>query len=201
MTVTYQVTVLADGERGDNILTNVVTPDVPPYVCDDSDPDCDPFVPPSTEHPVGQLAVDKTVDPESGTSVDAGRVVTYTLSFESVGAAASAVDKVDDLSDVLDDAELVAGSITTSNAALTAELQGTDLVVTGSVGAGETYTVTYSVTVSAFADRRITSLRTSCRIRMDRVVSRTAPIRRTRSVISSSRRPRMRPRACRRAMW
>ncbi|PRB60660.1 LPXTG cell wall anchor domain-containing protein [Microbacterium sp. MYb45] len=153
VTVTYQVTVLADGERGDNILTNVVTPDVPPYVCGDTDPDCDPFVPPSTEHPVGQLAVDKTVDPESGTAVDVGQVVTYTLTFESVGAAASTVDKVDDLSDVLDDAALVAGSITPSNAALTAELQGTDLVVTGSIPAGATYTVTYSVTVSAFADQ------------------------------------------------
>ena len=153
VTVTYQVTVRADGERGDNVLTNVLTPDVPPYVCDDSDPDCDPFVPPSTEHPVGQLAVDKTVDPESGTSVDPGQVVAYTLTFESVGAAASTVDKVDDLSDVLDDAELVAGSITTSDAALTAELQGTDLVVTGSVPAGATYTVSYSVTVDAFADQ------------------------------------------------
>ncbi|MDF2558976.1 MAG: hypothetical protein K0R99_422 [Microbacterium sp.] len=153
VTVTYQVTVLPDGDRGDNVLTNVLTPDLPPYVCDDSDPDCEPFVPPSTEHPVGQLTVDKTVDPESGTAVDAGQVVTYTLSFASVGAAASTVDKVDDLSDVLDDATLVAGSITTSNAALSAELQGTDLVLTGSVPAGATYTVTYSVTVSAFADQ------------------------------------------------
>ncbi len=86
----------------------MLTPDVPPYVCGDTDPDCDPFVPPSTEHPVGQLAVDKTVDPASGTAVDVGQVVTYTLTFESVGAAASTVDKVDDLSDVLDDAALVA---------------------------------------------------------------------------------------------
>ena len=63
------------------------------------------------------------------------------------------MDKVDDLSDVLDDAELVAGSITTSNPGLTAELQGTDLIVTGSVAVGETYTVSYSVTVDAFADQ------------------------------------------------
>ncbi|MDF2506990.1 MAG: hypothetical protein K0Q52_849, partial [Microbacterium sp.] len=153
VTVTYQVTVLPDGERGDNVLTNVLTPDVPPYVCDDGDPDCEPFVPPSTVHPVGQLSVDKSVDPATGTAVDVGQVVTYTLSFGSVGAAAAAVDKVDDLSDVLDDAALVAGSITASNPALTAVLQGTDLVITGSIPAGATYTVTYSVTVSAFADQ------------------------------------------------
>ncbi|MFP3813463.1 hypothetical protein, partial [Bacillus sp. SIMBA_005] len=50
VTVTYQVTVLPDGDRGDNILANVLTPDAPPYVCADGDPDCDPFVPPGTDH-------------------------------------------------------------------------------------------------------------------------------------------------------
>ena len=36
-----------------------------------------------------------------------GQVLTYTLTFENVGPVAAAVDTTDDLSGVLDDAQLV----------------------------------------------------------------------------------------------
>ncbi|MGM7699089.1 GEVED domain-containing protein [Microbacterium sp. A84] len=152
-TVTYQVTIGADGDRGNNIAGNVLTPDLPTYVCEEGNEECVPPPPPETVHLIDELRMDKSVDPESGTNVYAGQQVTYTLSFEAIGQAPSAVDALDNLSDVLDDATLVDGSIVTSNEALTATLDGAELRITGEVPAGETYTVSYTVIVNAFADQ------------------------------------------------
>ena len=93
----------------------------------------------------------KSVSPASGTPVEVGDVLTYTLTFDnSLGAAAATVDATDDLSGVLDDATL--GTITDGNG-LTATATGTSLHVAGSVPAGATRTVTYQVTVKAFAQQ------------------------------------------------
>ncbi len=100
VTITYTATY--DSAAGDNILYNLVC--IPTDETAAGQDDCA-----SVRIPAAELVIDKTVDPESGTAVDAGQVVTYTLSFASVGEAAAAVDKVDDLSDVLDDAELCRG--------------------------------------------------------------------------------------------
>ena len=93
----------------------------------------------------------KSVDPASGTSVDVGQVLTYTLTFENVGPVAADVDTSDDLSDVLDDAQLIGAPV--AGAGLTATIAGTDLEITGSVPAGQTRTVTYQVGVRAWADQ------------------------------------------------
>ncbi|MBT2484394.1 MULTISPECIES: LPXTG cell wall anchor domain-containing protein [unclassified Microbacterium] len=149
VTVTYQVTVLPDGERGDNFLTNVVTSDTPPYECDPADTDCDPFPPPTTEHQIGELDDWKTVDPASGSTVRAGQVVTYTLHFENTGEAPVSVDREDVLTKVLDDAT-VTSQPASSDAALTpSAVEGERFSITGSLAAGQVVTVTYQVTVNA----------------------------------------------------
>ena len=93
----------------------------------------------------------KSVDPASGTSVDVGQVLTYTLSFENVGPIAAAVDTSDDLSDVLDDAQLVGTPV--AGPGLTAAVAGDQLEITGSVPAGQTRTVTYQVQVRPWVDQ------------------------------------------------
>ena len=99
--------------------------------------------------PGSALRHHKSVNPASGTSVDAGQVLTYTLTFENVGSAAAVVDATDDLSDVLDDAQLVGAPV--AGAGLTATVVGTDLEITGNVAAGQTRTVTYQVQVRPWA--------------------------------------------------
>ncbi|PJJ56830.1 hypothetical protein CLV56_1043 [Mumia flava] len=79
--------------------------------------------------PVSTWTVVKSSDPPSGTEVEPGDVVTYTLDARLLsGSGASDVVISDDLSDVLDDATLVAGSIDAG--AGTARLRGTTLTWT-----------------------------------------------------------------------
>ena len=101
--------------------------------------------------PGSGLRHDKSVSPASGTPVEVGQVLTYTLTFENVGPVAADVDTSDDLSDVLDDAQLV--GTPSAGAGLTAAVVGTQLEITGSVPAGQTRTVTYQVRVRAWADQ------------------------------------------------
>ena len=54
----------------------------------------------------------KSVSPASGTAVEVGDVLTYTLTFTNPGAVPPTSNTSDDLSDVLDDATLDAGSVT-----------------------------------------------------------------------------------------
>jgi uncharacterized repeat protein (TIGR01451 family)/fimbrial isopeptide formation D2 family protein len=150
LTVTYQVTVLPDGQRGDNVLPNVNIPDVPPVVppvgCEDCPP---PFVPPATEHRVAEIVDSKTVDPGSSASIRPGQELTYTLTFENIGAASGTVDRVDDLTHVLDDADVTAAP-TASDATLSvSEIADARFAVTGELEAGQKVTVTYTVTVKA----------------------------------------------------
>ena len=91
----------------------------------------------------------KSVDPASGTAVQVGQVLTYTLTFENVGPVPATVASSDDLSNVLDDAQLVGAPI--AGAGLTATVNGNQLDVTGSVPAGATRTVTYQVEVRPWA--------------------------------------------------
>ncbi len=138
--VTYSVTVRADGERGDHLLTNAVvrTGDDPPDECAPDSTTC-------TENPVPYLRDDKSVDPASGTPVVAGQELTYTLTFTNDGRAPAAVNRADDLTQVLDDATLVRGPTTTGT--VTATLTGARLAVTGTLAPGTSATVTYGVRV------------------------------------------------------
>ena len=81
-------------------------------------------------------------------------MLTYTLTFDNTaGQAAATVDTTDDLSAVLDDATLDAGSITAGAGLTAVPRRATSLNVTGTVPAGATRTVTYQVTVKPFAQQ------------------------------------------------
>lgn len=145
-TVTYTVTVRPDDARGDHLLGNVVarTGDEPPAGCAAGSTNC-------TEHPVPHLRDAKAADPASGTPLVGGQEVTYTLTFTNDGRAPAGVDRVDDLSHVLDDAEPVGGPTATGD--LVATLTGTRLTITGTLAPAATATVTYTVRVLP-AERR-----------------------------------------------
>lgn len=146
VTVTYQVTVNADGERGDNQLTNALVPDVPPCAEDDC-------VPPPVIHDVGALAAWKSVDPATNTTVREGDELTYTLHFENTGNGPVAVDREDVLEGVLDDAAVSSGPTPSSDALTVSDIADGRFSITGELAAGATETVTYTVTVKATEDR------------------------------------------------
>ena len=103
--------------------------------------------PPSTGHAVGDLDDWKTVDPASGSPVKAGRQLTYTLHFASVGTGPVTVAREDDLSGVLDDATLVGGPTSSTPALTVTGPTAGRIAVAGSLPAGTRATVTYTVQV------------------------------------------------------
>ncbi len=150
VTVTYTVTIKPYGERGDSVLTNSVVADDPQVTCDDSG-DCTPVDPPRTNTVLGDLHDWKTVDPASGTTIRSGDTATYTLHFHNTGGSPVDVARVDDLTEVLDDADLIDGP-TVSDDALTATRTGARVVVNGTLAAGAEETVTYTVRVQRMAE-------------------------------------------------
>ena len=151
VTVSYTVTVNPDGERGDDRLGNFLVDagEEPPATCEPADAeraDC-------TINHVSNVVASKSSDPASGTKLAQGEAVTYTLTFENVStnpdAAAAAIDYTDHLGDVLDDATLTNGPVS-SDAAVTATRSGNTIRVTGAVASGDTVTVTYTVVVKAY---------------------------------------------------
>lgn len=107
-----------------------------------------------TELKMPAFEVSKTSDPETGTIVNSGQEVQYTLTFKNVGFARGALAYTDILTGVLDDAELLAGGtygangIRVSNTAVSAVL-GADkkLQLRGVLNPGSTVTVNYTVRV------------------------------------------------------
>ncbi|WP_169515720.1 DUF11 domain-containing protein [Glaciibacter superstes] len=147
VTVTYQVTVTV-WLHGDNDLANVLIPDVP-QLCEDGE-----LCPgPGTEHPVGDLDDWKSVDPASGTTVQPGIVMTYTLHFKNTGKALVDVARDDDLSAVLDDVDLTVDPASSDAALSVSPVTDGRFSVTGSLDAGQAVTVTYTVTVKADGER------------------------------------------------
>ncbi|MFC8930429.1 isopeptide-forming domain-containing fimbrial protein [Rhodococcus sp. NPDC057135] len=156
-TVTYTAKVKADADRvaanADNTVLNFVVPGTTPPV--DPPEVCDPATQLCTTHPVvsPKIAVVKSSDPVSGSNVVAGQDIKYTLTFSNTGSGAGEVAYFDDLRGLLDDADLVAGSLSAQDP-LAAAMVGSDgFSVTGTLGAGETKTVTYTAKVKADADR------------------------------------------------
>ncbi|PZF86302.1 DUF11 domain-containing protein [Jiangella anatolica] len=141
VTLTYSVTANAVGE-GDDELRNIVTTDDERGVCvpaPDGNPDC------KTDHYQGEYVYSKTSDPEPGSEVEEGEVVTYTVTVEHVGAAPiEDAIVVDDLSQVApvadwnDDATATSGSVSMADEQVT---------WTGDLAVGQVVTITYSVTV------------------------------------------------------
>jgi len=145
-TVSYTVRVLPDGERGDNTLGNVVFPEnTPPgedEVCEDDDPLC-------TVNYVPEIIDSKSVNPEDGSTVQPGAELTYTLEFENIGTGAGSVDRVDDLTHVLDDADVTVAPVASNEALAVSEIEDNRFSITGDLEAGQTVTVTYTVTVKS----------------------------------------------------
>ncbi|WP_114558938.1 DUF7927 domain-containing protein [Desertihabitans aurantiacus] len=144
-TVSYTVTVLPDGERGDNTLANFVVPpgeEVPPpdTVCETGNPLC-------TGNLISEIVDAKSVAPESGTTVVSGEEVTYTLTFENIGTGAGSVDRVDDLTHVLDDADVTVAPTVSDEALSVSEIADNRISITGELAAGQVVTVSYTVTV------------------------------------------------------
>lgn len=146
--VTYEVTVKPVADRGDNKATNfLVNPsDTPPAECGAEDLSC-------TVTPLPAIETAKSSDPESGSTVTAGQDLTYTLTFTNSGEAAGAVDHIDDLSGVLDDADLIGELVVSDGSLGVANLGDGQLAVMGGLDAGQSVTVTYTVTVKADGDR------------------------------------------------
>lgn len=142
-TVTIKYSVKVKTEKfGDGIAKNFVVPkgDNPPTVCEPGSELC-------TEHPIpGKLVTAKSSDPESGSYVEPGSTVKYTLTFKNTGASAVDVKHMDNLRDVLDDATFNASSLV-SGSGLNTKLVGNELQITGEVPAEKTITVTYTVTI------------------------------------------------------
>lgn len=133
-TITYSVTYTGEG---DQILRNLAC--VPADQTLPGAQSCD-----RVQIPGASLSQWKSAQASSDPVV-AGSTITYTLFFDNDGQAPATVDAVDDLTYVLDDAD-----VTTEPAGangLTAVRDGARISVTGSVPVGETATVTYTVTV------------------------------------------------------
>lgn len=95
----------------------------------------------------------KTVDPVSGSTVQPGQAVTYTLHFENTGDADVTVDRDDVLTAVLDDAT-VTGAPTSSDPALSVSaIAEGRFNVSGTLAPGQVVTVTYTVTVNPDGER------------------------------------------------
>ncbi|WP_198663890.1 DUF7927 domain-containing protein [Jiangella endophytica] len=155
VTLTYSVTTTAVGE-GDDQLHNVVT-----SVCEPDDPDCHPgvCVPApdenpncETDHVKGDYVVTKTSDPATGSEVEVGDVITYTVTVTQNGAGAVAeAGFTDDMTQVLDDATYNDDAAASSGPEPTYDEP--TLAWSGPLAVGEVVTVTYSVTVTAEGDR------------------------------------------------
>lgn len=146
VTVTYTVRVLDARLRGDHLLANVLAPAGVP------DPECTNAGVVCTSHPMPSVTVDKSADPAPGTSVTTGEEVTYTLTFRNDGTAPGDVHLVDDLTHVLDDADLVGGPASGSPV-LTVVRDGARLVVDGTLAGGQSAVVTYTVRVLPATER------------------------------------------------
>lgn len=147
VSVSYAVTVRPDGDRGDNLLRNVLAE------TGTDDPQCGDDGVECTEHPIGELDDWKTVDPATGATLRRGQTVTYTLHFENTGSAPVSVSRDDVLTQVLDDADVTAQPQPSSDALAVSAISGGRFTITGTVAPGGTVTVTYTVTVRSDGQR------------------------------------------------
>jgi uncharacterized repeat protein (TIGR01451 family) len=135
VTISYSVTVGAVG-TGDGELTNAVVPDGPGGAC--ADGAC------STTNLLKAFTLEKV---PSSTVANPGDVITYTITASNTGAAdytdAEPATFDDDLSGVLDDADY------NEDATNGAVLSGKVLSWALAIPAGQSVSVTYSVTVNA----------------------------------------------------
>ncbi len=108
-------------------------------------PDC-------TATPVTAVTYTKTVS-ASETPVRAGTELTYTITVANTGGTAVDVLRDDDLTDVLDDADLTGDPASDTASVTVAGPASGILSLRGTLAAGRTATVTYTVTVKDDEDR------------------------------------------------
>lgn len=143
--VTIEYTVTYTGAGDQELINTACVPET------DTLPGAEPCA--TVTVPAGLLDVSKSVDPEDGSTVTAGQQLTYTLTFDSIGTAAATVDWTDDLSAVLDDATVITAPTASSDAVSVSAITNGQFTVTGSIPAGETVTVTYTVQVLPNGER------------------------------------------------
>ncbi|KJL30109.1 hypothetical protein RS83_01251 [Microbacterium oxydans] len=151
-TVTYTVTALPDADRGDSIAANFLlapgeTPPTGP-VCEPTNParpDC-------TVTPITGVTYAKTVE-ASETPVVEGTELAYTITVRNTGATVVDVDRDDSLVDVLDDATLTVDPESDTSSVTVDGPTDDILAIRGTLAAGETARITYTVTVKAVSDR------------------------------------------------
>lgn len=143
--VSYSVTVNAAGELGDGVLNNVITgaPNCPSDVC-------------TTSTPVSIFEVEKTSNPEDGSNVQPGDHITYNVSIHNTGSVALTNFSFDDnLSNVLNNAQLTGSAAVEPSSAGTTNISGTTLSFSGTINAGETVHVSYTVQVNQDAPANV----------------------------------------------
>ncbi|MFC4222822.1 DUF7927 domain-containing protein [Lysinibacter cavernae] len=142
----HDFSVTLDESLGGNVVnTASATADTPVDALD---------APSINSDPAGILVANyvtvKTSDPVSGSSVNGGDIINYTVTVSQVGTAAADAVFTDDLSAVLDDA-----TFNDDAAASTGDVLVIDagLSWSGTLPVGGVATITYSVTVNEAADR------------------------------------------------
>lgn len=154
LVITYQVTVDADGVGG--VLNNHVEAEgevdddtsVTGHCTVTSEDFCE------TTHQTAGYSVAKTATPVSGTEVNQGDTITYSITVRNPGTAPITTAQIsDNLTDVLDNSAFnnASRTATSSVAGNTPSLpvrSGSTLTWSGPLAAGETVTLTYSVTVN-----------------------------------------------------
>ncbi|WP_230108736.1 DUF11 domain-containing protein [Microbacterium foliorum] len=151
-TVTYTVTVLPDDERGDSLASNFL------LAPGETSPPGGECVPTDTEQPnctttpITGVSYTKSVE-ASETPVRTGTELTYTVLVTNTGATTVDVLRDDNLTDVLDDATLT-GDPESDTGSVTVDGPTDDILqIRGTLAAGATAEVTYTVTVNALGDR------------------------------------------------
>jgi fimbrial isopeptide formation D2 family protein/uncharacterized repeat protein (TIGR01451 family) len=145
-TITYSVTVT---NSGDDHVVNKVTSTDPRGTCDEK-------VGCSTEQQKGRFVFSKTSDPESGSVVQVGDKITYTITVAQRGPAAiDDASITDDMTKVLDDARYN-GDVKASSG--TATVKGDTLTWTGDLATKQVVRITYSVTTTGAGDDQLANV-------------------------------------------
>jgi len=165
VTITYSVTISNAVQTGDKLINSVIAsgtdpgnPGGPvPCNCQLGDEDgCSSTVigynPKPFANSAPELTIGKVSDPASGSKVDPGQVITYTVTAENTGDVDLDSAKVtDNLTSVFASAALVEGSLQTqmndNPSANEAVINGNTLSWSGSLKVGDKLVITYEVKV------------------------------------------------------
>jgi uncharacterized repeat protein (TIGR01451 family) len=152
--ITYSVKVkpAAQLAKGNNNLLNPVTS--PGCIVKNGEtPDC------KTEHPAGSYKFSKVADPKSGTEVEVGDKIKYTVLVSQLGkGAVKNATVVDDMTRVLDDAKYNSDAKASSGKVVR---KGNTLVWTGDLAVGQVVKITYTVEATGKGDMRLVNPVTS----------------------------------------